>query len=87
MSNTNLEYVTLWGYCNTNYAEDPCDCKSTSRYVFMFAGGPVAWKSKNQVSVMLSTTEAEYYAVGIAFQEAMWIKQICQELNMSNAVH
>ena len=49
----------------------------------MLAGGPVAWKSKKQVSVTLSTTEAEYYVVGIACQEATWIKQICQELNVS----
>ena len=40
-------------------------------------------KSKKQASVALSTTEVEYYAVGITFQEATWIKQICQELNVS----
>ena len=50
----------------------------------MLAGGPIAWKSKKQVSVALSTTKAEYYyAIGIACQEATWIKQICQKLNMS----
>ena len=49
----------------------------------MLAGGPITWKSKKQVSVALSTTEAEYYAIGIACQGATWIKQICQELNMS----
>ena len=82
-SDTNLEHATPWGYCDANYAEDSHDRKSTSGYVFMLAGSPVAGKSKKQVSVVLSTTEAEYYAVGIACQEAMWIKQICQELNVS----
>ena len=78
-----LDHVTPWGYSDTNYVEDPRDCNSMSGSIFMHAGGPVAWKSKKQASVVLSTTEAEYYAVGIDCQEAMWIKQICQELNVS----
>ena len=69
-----------WGYCDANYAEDPCDCKSMSGYAFILMGGAISWKSKKQTSVFLSTTEAEYYALGIACQEAIWIKQICQEL-------
>jgi len=74
--------VTPWGFCNVNYAEDPHDRCYTSRYVFMLAGGPITWKSKKQASVALSTTEAEYYALGIACQEAIWLKQLCQELQM-----
>src|SRR5882672_3444670 len=69
-----------WGYCDANYAEDAHDCKSTSSYVFMLVGGPISWKSKKQSSVSLSTTEAEYYALGVACQEAAWLKQIGQEL-------
>jgi len=46
----------------------------------MLAGGPIAWKSKKQMSVALSTTEVEYYALGIACQEAIWIRQLFQEL-------
>jgi len=52
--------VMPWGYCNADYAEDSCDWKSTSRYVCMFMDRTVSWKSKKQVSVSLSTTEAEY---------------------------
>src|SRR6266481_9877714 len=63
-----------------NYAEDPCDRKSMSGYIFMLAGGPIAWKSKKQASVALSMTEAQYYALGIACQEAIWLQQLCQEL-------
>ncbi len=84
-----LDHATPWGYCDMNYAEDPCDWKSMSGYTFMLAGGPIAWKSKKQASVALSTTEAEYYVLGITCQEATWIKQICQELRMSvnNPIH
>ena len=48
----------------------------------MLTSGPISWKSKKQASVSLSTTEAEYYALGIACQEAAWIQQICRELLM-----
>jgi len=49
----------------------------------MLAGGPISWKSKKQASVLLLTMEAEYYALGITFQEATWLKQLSQELFMS----
>ena len=75
-------HVTPWGYCDANYAEGPRDRKSTSGYAFMLANGPITWKSKKQASVALSTTEAEYYALGIACQEAIWLKQLCQELQL-----
>ena len=75
-------HLTPWVFCDVNYAEDLHDCRSTSSYVFMLAGGPIAWKSKKQASVALSTTEAKYYVVGIACQEAIWLKQLCQELGM-----
>ena len=74
------DHTIPWGYCDANYAEDSCDRKSTSGYSFMLANGPVTWKSKKQPLVALSTTEAEYYALGVACQEAVWVKQLCQEL-------
>ena len=80
VSNTSQGHVTPWGFCDANYAQDSRDRKSTSSYTFMLAGGPIAWKSKKQMSVALSTTEAEYYALGIACQEAVWIRQLFQEL-------
>jgi len=48
----------------------------------MLTSGPISWKSKKQASVSLSTTEVEYYTLGIACQEAVWIQQICRELLM-----
>jgi len=66
-----------------NYTEDLQDRKSTSGYAFMLVGGPIAWKSKKQGSITLSTTEAEYYVLGITCQEAMWTKQLCRELKMA----
>ena len=69
--------------------EDPRDNKSTSGYEFMLASGPIMWKLKKQMSVALSTTEAEYYVLEIACQEAIWIRQLFQELftTFDNPIH
>ena len=43
------------------------------------SGCPVAWRSKLQRDVALSSTEAEYLALSAAVKEAMWIKQLLTE--------
>ena len=43
--------------------------KSTLGYVFMMPGSPVSWSSKCQVTVALSTTDAEYIALARASQQ------------------
>ncbi|XP_071729414.1 secreted RxLR effector protein 161-like [Rutidosis leptorrhynchoides] len=49
----------LVGYKDSDYAGDDEDSRSTSGYVFMMSGGGVAWSSKKQPIVTLSSTEAE----------------------------
>jgi len=70
---SDLRHMTPWDFCDTNHAKDPHDRRSTSRYAFMLASGSIAWRSKKQTSVVLSTMEAKYYALGIACQEAVWL--------------
>jgi hypothetical protein len=36
----------LQGYCDADYAGDTSTAKSTTRYIFILAGGPIMWKSK-----------------------------------------
>lgn len=50
----------LVSYSNSNYAGDVEDQKSTSGYVFLLSLDAVAWSSKKQSIVTLSTTEAEF---------------------------
>ena len=83
LEGSNFGHMIPWAFCDADYAEDPRDWKSTSGFVFMLASRPIVWKSKKQASIALSTTKAEYYALGIACQEAVWVKQLCQELYMS----
>ena len=47
--------------------------QSTSGYVFTMAGGAVAWSSKRQTTVALSTVEAEYIAMSRCAQQMVWM--------------
>ena len=44
---------------------------------------PVSWSSKKQVSVALSSTEAEYVSAAYASQEAVWLRQLLTDLGIS----
>ncbi|POM65449.1 Integrase catalytic core protein [Phytophthora palmivora] len=52
--------VVLDGFCDSDWANDPGQRKSTTGFVFMLAAGGVAWMSKRQSIIALSTAEAEY---------------------------
>jgi len=71
---------TVKGYVDSDFAGDLEKRKSTTRYVFIIAGGAVSWVSKLQTVVALSTTEAEYMAATQACKEAIWMKKLMEEL-------
>jgi hypothetical protein len=55
---------------------------STSGYVFMMAGGAVAWSSKRQTTVALSTVEAEYVAMSRCAQQMIWMQNWLAEVKI-----
>lgn len=70
----------LIGYTDSDMAGDVDSRKSTSGYLITFAGGAVAWQSRLQKCVALSTTEAEFIAATEACKELLWMKKYVQEL-------
>jgi hypothetical protein len=81
-----LEYgskpLRLEGFCDANRAGDVDSRRSTTGYVFIVAGGAVSWASKLQPTVAFSTVEAEYMAAAHATKEALWLKKLCNDLNL-----
>uniref|UniRef100_A0A2N9J8U9 Integrase catalytic domain-containing protein n=1 Tax=Fagus sylvatica TaxID=28930 RepID=A0A2N9J8U9_FAGSY len=72
----------LEGYTDADMAGDLDGRKSTSGFLFTFAGGAVSWQSKLQKCVALSTTEAEYIAATEAGKEMLWMKRFLQDLGL-----
>jgi hypothetical protein len=69
------------GYSDADYAADMDTRRSTTGYVFCFAGGAIAWNSKLQSTVAASSTEAEYMAEAATIKEALWLKKLMAAFN------
>ena len=67
-------------FCDADWASD-ADRKSVSGYIITLAGGAVAWSSKKQTTVALSTAEAEYIAGTHAAKQVLWHRSLFKELD------
>lgn len=73
----------LVGYSDADWASDVDGRRSVTGFVFMLQGGPLTWCSRKQQTVALSTTEAEYMALSLATQEAMYLRNFVKELGIN----
>ena len=70
---------TLTTYSDADFAGDIRNRKSPSGAVCLYLGGPLAWLSRRQRSVALSTTEAEFVAASEATKEIIWLTRLLME--------
>ena len=66
----------LRGYSDSDFAGDLNSRRSTTAFIFILNGGPVAWASRRQPCVTLSSTESEFVAACEAAKEAVWLKRL-----------
>jgi hypothetical protein len=71
--------VELVGYADASYANEE-GYKSRTGYGFLVGPCLVSWYSKKQSVVAQSAAEAEYYSAVAAANEAIWIKQLIEDL-------
>nr|GEY60696.1 copia protein [Tanacetum cinerariifolium] len=69
---TGIETVV---YADADHAGDYVDRKSTSGICTFVGCCLTSWFSKKQISLSISTTEAEYVSAEKACQQALWMKQ------------
>ena len=55
------------------------DRKSTSGVCFYLSNNFVSWMSKKQISVSLSTAEAEYIVAGSYCTQLLWMKKLLHD--------
>ena len=73
-----LRYVAdcefgLVGYTDSDWVGSVIDRKSTSGCCFSLGSAVIAWHSRKQTSVALSTTEAEYIVACSTSSEVVWL--------------
>ena len=78
-SHDELSSIIL-GYTDSDWAGNVDTRRSTSGYVFLMCGAAISWSSKLQTTPALSSTEAEYMACTRAAQEAIWLRQLLEQL-------
>lgn len=68
-------------FVDADWAGDHIDRKSNTGYCFIFNGALIAWTSRKQTSVALSSTEAEIVAFAEASRELIWIERLLNDFD------
>jgi len=66
--------LNLIGYSDSDFTGCKIDRKSTSGTCHILGSSLISWHSKKQACVALSTTEAEYIAVGSCCAQSLCIQ-------------
>jgi hypothetical protein len=74
----------LLTFTDADWAGDLDSCRSTSGILYKLGNAPIAWSSKLQQSVSLSSTEAEYRVLSEATRSITYLRRLFQELNIGN---
>ena len=72
----------LVGFSDSDWAGDLVTRRSTSGYVYQFGQSTLSWCSRRQKTVAKSSTEAEYVALSIATQEAIWLRRLFADIGV-----
>ncbi|UYV83109.1 hypothetical protein LAZ67_22002237 [Cordylochernes scorpioides] len=77
----------LHGYADVDWGGNLVDRKSHTGIVYFLARGPIAWESKKQQTVTLSSTESEYIALCEAGKEAVYLRALLEEMGFGELLN
>ena len=77
------ETFDLVGYTDSDYAGCKLDRKSTSGSCQFLGSSLVSWSSRKQHCVALSTTEAEYIAMGECVSQLLWMTHTLEDYKLT----
>ena len=72
-------HLKIEGYKDPDWAGNIIDRKSTSGYFTFVGGNLVAWRSKKQKVVALSSTEAKFRGMTKGLSELLWLRNLLSE--------
>lgn len=76
------ENEELYAHSDSNWGEDGVDRKSTTGFIVSANQGTIAWMSRKQDIVALSSCEAEYVALTETTKELIWLIGVATDLGM-----
>jgi len=74
----------LLAYCDADWASCSHTRKSVSGFVIFLGNTLISWKSKKQVTVSLSSAEAEYRSLRRLTTELAWLSRLLSELTLTS---
>lgn len=74
----------LLAYCDADWASCPHSRRSVSGFVVFFGDTLITWKSKKQVTVSLSSAEAEYRSMRRLVAELSWLSRLLHEVTITS---
>ena len=63
--------LSLTSFCDSDWARDTYDHKSTTAYLIYIGPNVISWSSKKQPTVAKSSTETEYRTIAITTTELL----------------
>ena len=75
--------LSLASFFYFDWASNADDRKSTTGGCFYVGANLVAWMSKKQNFVSLSTVEVEYIAAGSCYSQLLWMKKLLSDCGIS----
>lgn len=73
--------LNITTYTDEDWGSDATDRVSISRTVTFLGTTPIIWTSKKQPCVALSTMEAEFVALTVGCQDALWLRSLLSEIS------
>jgi hypothetical protein len=75
--------LQLNAFCDSDWAGDPDDRRSTSGFAVFLGNCLISWSAKKQSVVSRSSTEAEYRSLAIATTELYWLRMLFKDIHIS----
>ena len=75
--------LVLRAFSGADWAGDPIDRRSTTGYCFLIGSSLISWRSKKQIFMARSSTEAEYRALTDTTSELLWLWWLLTDLGVS----
>ena len=81
-----FENLEIIGYSDSNFAGCQDSKHSTSRYIFMLAGGAISWKSAKQTLKASLTMATDFIACFEASNHGIWLRNFITGLRVVDGI-